>query len=193
MSTVKVQGNASGTGSITLASPNTNSNRVLNLPDTDSTVATLGAQTFTAQQTIPTINLTGGQIAFPAAQSASSDANTLDDYEEGTWTPVLNAATGVVYTSAVSGTYVKIGRQVTVNFDARMLTGTVTAISSIGGLPFPCGAISASCASREYYSLGTLWSTVVGPGSSAMALINYTNSQSCNFNCGWSGTLTYQI
>jgi len=32
------------------------------------------------------ISLFGGQITFPAAQSASSDANTLDDYEEGTVT-----------------------------------------------------------------------------------------------------------
>jgi hypothetical protein len=30
---------------------------------------------------------TGTGIAFPAIQSASSDVNTLDDYEEGTWTP----------------------------------------------------------------------------------------------------------
>ena len=31
----------------------------------------------------------GTGIAFPATQNASSDANTLDDYEEGTWTPTL--------------------------------------------------------------------------------------------------------
>ena len=40
MSTVKVQGNAGGTGSITLASPNTNNNRTINLPDVDGTVVT---------------------------------------------------------------------------------------------------------------------------------------------------------
>ena len=32
---------------------------------------------------------TGTGIAFPATQDASSFANVLDDYEEGTWTPVL--------------------------------------------------------------------------------------------------------
>src|SRR4030066_820181 len=37
----------------------------------------------------PSINLTGGQIKFPATQNASADANTLDDYEEGTFTPTL--------------------------------------------------------------------------------------------------------
>ena len=36
---------------------------------------------------------TGTGIAFPATQSASSDANTLDDYEEGTWTPTYSGST----------------------------------------------------------------------------------------------------
>jgi hypothetical protein len=42
-----------------------------------------------------------GQIAFPATQSASAGANTLDDYEEGDWTPVLTfggGTTGITYT-----------------------------------------------------------------------------------------------
>jgi hypothetical protein len=39
MSIVKVQGNASGTGIFTIASPNSNSNRTLELPDLDGTIA----------------------------------------------------------------------------------------------------------------------------------------------------------
>lgn len=57
---------------------------------------------------------TGAGITFPASQSASSDANTLDDYEEGTWTPAYGAAgTSPTVTYAVQvGYYTKIGRQV---------------------------------------------------------------------------------
>lgn len=33
-----------------------------------------------------------GQIVFPATQNASSNANTLDDYEEGTWTPTVGSS-----------------------------------------------------------------------------------------------------
>ena len=54
-------------------------------------------------------------ITFPATQSASSDANTLDDYEEGTWTPTLYGASGTIGTyaqSSSSGTYTKVGRLV---------------------------------------------------------------------------------
>lgn len=53
-------------------------------------------------------------ITFPGTQSACSDANTLDDYEEGTFTPTIIgtsvAGTGT-YTTQV-GRYTKIGNRV---------------------------------------------------------------------------------
>lgn len=57
-----------------------------------------------------------GQLAFPATQNPSANVNVLDDYEEGSWTPVLNfggAATGITYAAGTSGRYTKIGRLVT--------------------------------------------------------------------------------
>lgn len=78
-------------------------------PTTALTIDTSQNTTFVGQATIPTINLTGGQITFPATQSASADANTLDDYEEGTFTPTVTFQSGsATYTS--SGTYTKVGR-----------------------------------------------------------------------------------
>jgi hypothetical protein len=58
----------------------------------------------------------GTGITFPASQNASANANTLDDYEEGTWTPeftAVTAPTGVTYGTQV-GRYTKIGKSVTV-------------------------------------------------------------------------------
>jgi hypothetical protein len=61
-----------------------------------------------------TPSTSGAGITFPATQSASSNANTLDDYEEGTWTPVIrgssSAGTGTYTTQ--QGTYTKIGNSV---------------------------------------------------------------------------------
>ena len=48
----------------------------------------------------------GMGIMFPASQSASSDANTLDDYEEGTWSPAIG---GNATYYAQEGYYTKIG------------------------------------------------------------------------------------
>jgi hypothetical protein len=87
-------------------------------------------------------SISSGQIAFPATQIPSSDANTLDDYEEGTWTPALTAATvgdlSVGY-AAQAGRYIKIGKMVTVWFDVQLNTFTYTTASGnmrITGLPF---------------------------------------------------------
>jgi hypothetical protein len=63
-----------------------------------------------------TPSTSGSGITFPASQSASTDANTLDDYEEGTWTPTVTSATGSITSYTVqTATYTKIGRSVTVN------------------------------------------------------------------------------
>jgi hypothetical protein len=84
------------------------------------------------------IQLSAG-IGFPATQVASSDANTLDDYEEGTFTPGLTfggASVGMVG-SLFNGRYTKVGRTVAVN-GIILLTakGTSTGTALITGLPF---------------------------------------------------------
>ena len=82
---------------------------------------------------------TGTGISFPATQSASSDANTLDDYEEGTWTPSLGGNTTY---SIQSGSYVKIGKVVTVSFDISVTTLGTGSSTSFTGLPFATSSVS---------------------------------------------------
>ena len=60
-----------------------------------------------------TTSADGKGITFPASQSASSNANTLDDYEEGTWTPVITAAVVISGTFAGTFNYTKCGSMVT--------------------------------------------------------------------------------
>jgi hypothetical protein len=85
---------------------------------------------------------TGVGITFPASQSASSDANTLDDYEEGTWTPGITfggGSTGVVYTVSNTGFYTKVGRLVTLTFAIDVSNkGSSTGNAFITGAPFSC-------------------------------------------------------
>ncbi len=80
----------------------------------------------------------GAGITFPATQSASSDANTLDDYEEGTFTPTIRGTTtaGTGTYSTQNGTYIKIGRSVTVFGYIRWSAHTGTGSMQIGNLPF---------------------------------------------------------
>ena len=88
-----------------------------------------------------TPSTSGSGITFPATQSASTDANTLDDYEEGTWTPVLARSSGgpiTATTSDVTAKYTKVGNLVTVSLFL-IITGVTsqgTSENEIRGLPF---------------------------------------------------------
>ena len=62
-----------------------------------------------------TPSTSGAGITFPATQSASSNANTLDDYEEGTWTPTAVGGTSAgttTYVGSPLGFYTKVGNLV---------------------------------------------------------------------------------
>jgi hypothetical protein len=80
-----------------------------------------------------------GQIKFPASQNASADANTLDDYEEGSWTPSLGGS--ATYTSR-GGRYTKIGNMVTIwGFVAVNAIGTGST-TTITGAPFTAANVT---------------------------------------------------
>ena len=84
------------------------------------------------------VSLTAGQLQFPASQNASSDPNTLDDYEEGTFTPTVIGSTlaGVGTYTQQKGVYTKVGRLVTVNVWLQWTAHTGTGNMSFSGLPF---------------------------------------------------------
>jgi hypothetical protein len=84
-------------------------------------------------------NLSSGTgIAFPATQSASSDANTLDDYEEGTFTPTITGTSPAGTATYVNqiGKYTKIGDRVLINIYLQWSGGTGGGQMNISGLPF---------------------------------------------------------
>jgi hypothetical protein len=113
-------------------------------------IATGGTQRLTVNssgntQTVGTISVgnatpstSGAGITFPATQSSSTDANTLDDYEEGTWTGTLKGVTTNPTTPVTAtGKYTKIGRQVTIAIYFNGVTTTgASGLAFVDGLPF---------------------------------------------------------
>ena len=107
-------------------------------------------------------NLSG--ITFPATQVSSADANTLDDYEEGTWTPQIGSdgtQPTVTYTSQF-GNYTKIGNRVYVEFYLQW-SGTTGGSGSmtIKNLPFTASAYSQDSRGFSYLFA---WNGVVFTG-----------------------------
>jgi hypothetical protein len=106
----------------------------------------------------------GTGITFPATQSASSDANTLDDYEEGTWTPTQGAGITLVGSFSSTGTYTKIGNIVTLR--GRLSGSTSLAITAAsvlcGGLPFtPSG---------DPYAMGSMTNSAVNTSATVFVV-----------------------
>jgi hypothetical protein len=84
-----------------------------------------------------TTTANGIGITFPATQSASSNANTLDDYEEGTFTPSMSPSSGSWTTATTTGRYVKVGQTVTLFMSLTITTvGTGSGFIAIGSMPF---------------------------------------------------------
>jgi hypothetical protein len=78
-------------------------------------------------------------IGFPATQVASSDANTLDDYEEGTFEATLTCSTSGTITTATENlcSYTKIGRMVHVCGQLQVsAVSSPVGFISLNGLPF---------------------------------------------------------
>ena len=128
MTRTKVTTNGFATGSVTAAK---------------LAASALASPTFTG-----TVSVSGGQITFPAVPLLSSDVNTLDDYEEGTWGMIIRATTTnptATYDTPNYGTYVKIGK--TVFIAGTLALATLSAAGSgtifIPGMPFAASTATA--------------------------------------------------
>jgi len=94
------------------------------------------------------IDVETGDIFFSTAGkginlgvTSNTDSNTLDDYEEGTWTPVISSSGGSgVVTTHQAGRYTKVGRDVRVAFQCVLNTkGSGSGYVRITGLPYTTG------------------------------------------------------
>lgn len=156
--------------------------------------------------------LTGG-IKFPPSQVASSDANTLDDYEETTWTVTIGGSggtSGQTY-SIRSARAIKIGRLVYASFVAVFsgaggAKGTITGNVQIQGLPYTATNDSVIDTSAvRWANLGTNWVNITAQvtgntttanlrGATAAAAANTTDLTTTDIadNSEFRGTIIYE-
>ena len=121
------------------------------------------------------LQLSGG-ITFPATAVAASDANTLDDYEEGTWTPVVTGWTSVTYT-AQDGKYIKIGKHLTAWFYIQFSGTSAATDVTITGLPFTEEQFSRG-GSLTYYDapVNATSGVLIYPAAGTIRLYNDTDA-----------------
>jgi hypothetical protein len=125
-------------------------------------------------------------ITFPATQVASSDANTLDDYEEGTFTPSYTSSgiSAVTYGTGRNGFYTKVGRVVTITVNIMTDAVTVTNGSSfvfLTGLPFTSQSAGESASTTNIFSSSRFNANptsggIITPNSSQVVLYRTVNT-----------------
>jgi len=99
-------------------------------------------------------------------------ANELDDYEEGTWTPV--AISGWTSATVATAKYTKIGRTVLINLYMTSLQGKNASLVIIGGLPFTVSA-NVYCTGPVETASGPL-GIIRANGNSTQAACYYANA-----------------
>ena len=123
----------------------------------------------------------GVGITFPATQSASTDANTLDDYEEGTWTPTDGSGAGLSLT-VTNAVYIKIGQMVYVATRIIFPTTASAAAIQINGLPFTAPAVGGGYwgGGFRYTDFATFFSVGVSPSATSFAFFKLNSTQVTN-------------
>ena len=200
MADLILAGNTSG--AITISAPAVAGSNTLTLPVASDTLVGLAATQTLSNKTFSTTlgvggatpSTSGSGISFPATQSASSDANTLDDYEEGTWTPTYTSGSGsglVVTTNYAA--YTKIGRAVTLNMKFTVTTvGSASSVISISGLPFSATTDGSAMIFKELAYTGTVFCASF-TSTTALQMARYDAATPITANYSYQGCMTYFI
>ena len=158
------------------------SGSVANPGTTPNLTLALGAITPTTVTPSGLVDISGasaGQIKFPASQNASANANTLDDYEEGTFTPTMisgASSAGYAYTTHV-GNYTKIGNAVSMEVYIQLSAADTTAGAvAVLGLPFT---------SLNNSNLGFLATYFAGMGAGVGAPLSFVETHSTTVGLLW--------
>ena len=141
------------------------------------------------------VTVKGGDLIFGTAgkgivlgATTNVAANTLDDYEEGTWTPATGGGTAAGGSAAF---YIKIGRSVTVMADVTF-TGVTSPTHLITGLPFPANGVQTG-ACIAWNNSSRYLNFLVPTGTSNLSLGNQQSAiENVNDNNRLIFSVTYQ-
>jgi len=108
MSKITLSGNASGTGTFTLASPDSNSDRTLNLPDAGGTMVLDTATQTLTNKTIQSSTIQGGALTRATAV-ASTSGTSIDFTGIPSWVKRITVMFGLVSTNGTSDIIIQLG------------------------------------------------------------------------------------
>jgi len=127
-----------------------------------------------------------GGISFN--NSSATTNSTLNDYEQGTWTPAASSSSGTITTYSSYGYYTKIGRIVTV-YCSVYLTNVGSASGQLNITNFPFATLNGDQylgLTREVINTGYVWYATLS--NSSAYIQNATGG-----NITWTNTYGYRF
>jgi hypothetical protein len=116
------------------------------------------------------------------------------DYEEGNWTPVVTASSGAITSYSASGSYTKVGRQVTLSGVIEITNnGTGAGYVTVSGLPFTIGAQGGSGAVRSGGFGGHLVAIQAPNGVTTFNMWKYDNTYPVGTNSNMNFSFSYFV
>ena len=157
----------------------------------DATAATPSVKMTLGTSGNLTFNTSNAGIVFNNGSGLTN--STLNDYETGSWTPVVTSGTGTITTvGAVSGLYVKIGKIVILSYDVAITTnGTGATRIVINGVPFIASG-NTSGYGLELNSTGYSTQVRISNGASLLSVYYYNATYPGGDGTRNTGTIIYQ-
>lgn len=149
-----------------------------------------GTNTFANSQTMSSALIVNNGVAFPATAVSSADPNTLDDYEEGSFTPALTGTGSTFAYTGQVGRYTKVGNTVTVHFYINL---------AASGNTFGAGNVSMNLpfttASGSILPVGSVRYSALSTASNDFIITPTSNSTTANFfrSASAGGTGSVQV
>jgi len=146
------------------------------------------------------IGTSGKGIDFSATPGTGT-SELLNDYEEGTWTPVITSQSGTLTSYTSIGYYVRVGQMLHV-FGSFSITnaGTAAGPALVSGLPFtslnlPAGPdVVGTGVAREYNMTGNAYFINVADNATTATIVTALNAGITWLNSyGYLWSVTYQI
>ena len=139
--------------------------------------------------------LTVDQIVDKTGAAVTGTGELFDDYEEGTWTPTVNAAgSGSITSYNSSGTYTKVGRQVTISGFIKITNnGTGASYLNVAGLPFTIGTQGGSGAVRSSGFGGHLVAIQASNPGTTFTMWKYDNTYPVGTNAQMNFSFSYFV
>lgn len=172
MGDIVLAGATSGTTTLTPAA--VSGTTTLTLPATTGTITT--------KDTNGILSVNG--VQFPATQSASADANCLDDYEEGTWSPSVG---GTATYTIQEGKYTKVGKLINCVFDIQINVIGTGSTSIISGFPFTNSVTIATGSVSYYASIATATNFIAFYVVGAATTCNFVGNTASATTVGLNG------